>query len=173
MQQLLIISPACYQQQEELSSNGFEVWVLYGNETTPKTTRVSIKASIHTCICTYSNVQEIRHLQKIYFSCNGKIVSFDFLIFHRLYLRTVNNLQGEYSSFLSILSTSEAGCISTFLPYWLHHIGYKQGSPPLPIFYTHCLYTFCPVSAYSVNRKKGINNSQVRPSTIVFDGLKP
>ena len=51
----------------------------------------------------------------------GKIVSFDFLIFHRLYLRTVNNLQGEYSSFLSILSMSEAGCISTFLPYWLHH----------------------------------------------------
>jgi hypothetical protein len=60
----------------------------------------------------------------------GNVLPFDFLFFHKIYLRTINNLrtmnnlQGEYSS-LSIISTYEVGCISTFPPYWLHHIGYK------------------------------------------------
>ena len=46
-----------------------------------------------------------------------------FFLFFTTYLRTMNNLQ-VYSS-LSILSTYEVGYISMFMPYWLHHIGYK------------------------------------------------
>jgi hypothetical protein len=62
----------------------------------------------------------------------GNFLSFDFF-FHKIYLRIVNSLQGEYASSLSILSMYEFGCILVFLPYLLHHIGYKKGYPPLPI----------------------------------------